>query len=207
MRFNGRTFVLAIAMNDSSMDDMNSTPLNKLPPPVLQSRDDRPSVNPPNYQELAQAVDMKSQQPLSFPQQPSPSFPPQPSYHPQSPPPPPPPSPFPHHEFVDQSMYATQSSGMQPTQMYAPSYQYNPRPNWEPGPQEAATGNVFSRFVRAQKSMLLVVAIVLVVLIFVGPRLARMSRFATIDGRLNLLGNIVASVVAGGAFKLASMAV
>jgi hypothetical protein len=61
--------------------------------------------------------------------------------------------------------------------------------------------SLLKRVWNSQKNVLLVVVIVLLALLF-APKLARISRLATIDGRLSLLGKLVAAGIGGGAYKL-----
>lgn len=61
------------------------------------------------------------------------------------------------------------------------------------------------RLLEGNKSALIVALIVFSVLIFGAPRLAKVPRFATPEGRLSLLGAIAISLVAGGLFKVSTL--
>jgi hypothetical protein len=76
-------------------DDLLSTPLNKLPPPVVMSKSDGGgTISAPNYNDLRDSisiptVDENRFQPPPHPQAPPPQYEPQQYYEPILPPPPP----------------------------------------------------------------------------------------------------------------------
>ena len=191
-------------MSDGSLDDMNATPLGKLPAPMVQNNKGKPSVEVPSYRDLLRDVD---------------TTPPQaPAQAPPPPPPPPAPSPPVHPDYgayqVAAPTYATQNTYM-PQVPSTPQYmapppppQYHqPYPDYEPlppePPAERPQGGLLTRLVRSNKSTLVVVAVVFVLLAFVNPRLARVSRLAAADGSLSLLGKLAAAALAGASYRLA----
>ena len=199
----------------SDGDDMNATPLGKLPPPVMQSNKSQPPVEAPSYRDMLQDLESNPRGPTPGPlsqELPQPQsaqvYATQNTYLP-----PPSPSQYPAQQMqqmpqMPQMAYPSYPSypPQQPPPQYAPSAgPYQPLPADEPEP--APQGNLLTRVLRSNKSTLLVVAIVLVTLLFVAPRLAKMQRFQTLDGRLNMLGKVVAAVLAGGTFRVAGLVV
>ena len=181
------------------MDDMNATPLGKLPPPIIQSKQGMPPVDMPNYRDLLSQMESSKGAPTDFlsapmdmqsgPQQPMPMMQPQ------------------QQAMMMQQQPMVMQTQQQPMQPMQPMQPVQPM-QWDagsyPGPPPAAEGHggLVMRFVRANRSTLLVVAVVLLTLLFVAPRLARVQRFATLDGQLSLVGKVAAAAVAGGAHRL-----
>lgn len=184
-------------------EDMNATPISKLPPPVLQTKQGQAPVELPNYRDLLTEMESSaaSQQLQAFPQQqqsaPSlPTPPPQQYAAPQqyspppySPPPPPPysyaPTPHAFDPYVD--VHATPA----------------PAPLDAPAPEEGW----LQRTLKANKPTLVVLAVVLLTLLFVVPRLSRMPRFVGLDGQLSLLGKGAAAAVAAVAYRLSLLVI
>lgn len=181
-------------------EDMNATPISKLPPPVLQTKQGQAPVELPNYRDLL--TEMESSAVQALPQSAPPPPPPQqqqqqyaappPPYSPPpySPPPPPPPysyAPAPHayDPYVD----------VHDTPSPAPLEAAEPQEGW------------FQRTLKANKPTLVVLAVVLLTLLFVVPRLSRMPRFVGLDGQLSLLGKGAAAAVAAAAYRLALLVI
>jgi hypothetical protein len=224
------------------MEDMNATPLGKLPPPVLQTKQGMPPVEMPNYRDLVNQMETSRAQAPS--QHPPPA---QPSSQPVHAPSPPPPMHQPTMlDALQQQQLGDASYGMQQQQpacgpgyggfSNTPGYGgtnyggqgyggfgnggYGGFPNYGGGQgydyapasddltyAAEDKGGFFAKLVRTNKSTLIVVAVVFLVLLFAVPRLARMPRFGTFDGQLNTLGKAAAAGIAGGAYRLALLAV
>ena len=187
-------------------DDMNATPLAKLPAPVLQSKTSQAPLEAPNYRDLLTDLDQSSR-------------------HRQSPVEPPPQQPPPQYDqqylqpqqaqaqaqAQQQMMYSPQQEPPPlqgfpthptwPTQAYAP--QRPPSPSRRPA-LAAPPKSVAWRLLLANKTPLIVVVILFLALVFAVPRMVRVGRLATAEGRLNVLGAVALSVTAGGVFKLAT---
>lgn len=188
-----------------SDDDMNATPLGKLPAPLVQNNKGKPAVDVPSYRDLLRDMDSQPQAAATaMPATPGPAAPtdygPQPTYPPAMQPPP---------QYAPQPpmQYAPQPPPPQYPQPQMPPHhpyhhEYEPLPPAEA--PETKQGGLLARLVRANKPTLFVVVIVLLTLVFVGPRLARMQRFAAADGTLNMLGKVTAAALAGGAFRVAN---
>ena len=204
-------------MADGS-DDMNATPLNKLPPPILQSKQNQAPVDAPNYRDLLNDMDkpQPALQPLPQPnqlapmqsmQQPMPQQQgvqvpqpmQQPVYNPYAPQPPqlaPQLPQLPLGEGYGGGAYGYDQRG---------SYGYDPR-GYEDAFAQPRDDGFLKRFIRSNKTTLTVVAIVLLTLMFVVPRLSKVPRFATFEGQLNLLGKVAAAAIAGGAYRITLLA-
>ena len=196
-------------MTEVVTEDMNATPLAKLPPPVLQSKQSQPPLELPNYRDLLHDVDHSKQgqqpQQLQQLQQPMQQLQPlqpqrsqsqqfhhqqpqqqflaaQQQHHNQQ-----------HHmpqEYMNQDVYATQNTYV-PQQygnpMYAPQQQYYPPPTPnmpmmpDDGPAAERSGNALVRFIKSNKATFVVILLVFVTLFFVGPRLAKYPKFSATD--------------------------
>lgn len=212
-------------------EDMNATPLNmlsKLPPPVMQTKQGQPPVEMPNYRDLLNSVESSRGQPQGPP-------PAQPTSTPVFAPQPPPSQYMPQYDTMHQAppqydMQAPPQYMPPPTQYMQPAQPMQPPPQYaQPAPpqfdygQYAGVGDTYDdeepaapregflkRCLRANKSALLVAAIVLLTLVFLVPRLTRIQRLATFDGqtwRLSMLGKVAAAAIAGGAYRVALLAV
>lgn len=202
---NAREFSVHRGMNDGQVEDMNATPLSKLPPPVMQTKQGQAPVEPPSYRDLL--TEMES----------APHAQPQPMSSSQPPPPPPPPQYAPPQYAQPQyaqSQYAQpQWPPTPPPRAYDPYYDL-PDPAHTPpaaalsdAPLAAAEEGTLKRLVKANKSTLVVLGVVLLTLLFVLPRLARMPRFVGLDGQLSLLGKGAAAAIAALAYRLTLLVV
>lgn len=214
------------ARTGMSDEDMNATPLGKLPPPIIQSKASMAPVDAPNYRDLLNDMDRSSAQGMPG------SMPPGPGVQPLSPGPamqsmqPMQPmqsmqsmQPMQTMQAMPSQMpqeYATQNTYMPPQQSYSPSYsppyspQYSPQysPPYSADFEKPQTGGFLKRFLRDNRTTFVVVAIVFVTLLLVVPRLARMQRFGSVDhpGQLTMLGKLVAAAVAGTAYRVSLFA-
>ena len=188
-------------------DDMNATPLTKLPPPVLQSKTSQMPVEAPNYRDLLTDVDQNARHRGSM-QSPTPMMEPLPSM-----PPPPPPQQHQQHPPQQQMMMYSPQQDLQaapmggfpthptwPSQAYPPPRPPTRRPLAAPPPKTS----VAWRLLLDNKTPLIVVVIMFLALVFAVPRMVRVGRLATAEGRLNVLGAVALSVTGGGLFKLAT---
>lgn len=178
-------------------DDMNATPLAKLPPPVLQSKVGQMPVEAPNYRDLLTDMDQSAHRGPIQPQ----------SAAMLTMPPPPPQSVM--EAPLSPSMYAPQSPPplSYPTHPAWPSPAYHHHHPASPPPpplHPPRKSSVAWRLLRANKAALFVVVLMFLALVVAVPRLVRVPRFATLEGRLNVLGALAVSVTAGGMFKLAT---
>lgn len=190
-------------MGDASVDDMNATPLGKLPPPIMQSKQALPAIDAPNYRDLLNEMERKTVQPT---QAKATEF----AYMPPSQP-------------VQQVQPVQQAQQVQPMQQVQQSMQPPPPRQYydtsyypeyeeqygavEEEPVLENNGSLLSRFLSAHKAALIVMAVVLVALVFLVPRLTQMPRFAGVDGRLNMLGKLVTASAAGSAYHIALLVV
>ena len=196
-------------------EDMNATPmsvLDKMPPPLLQSKAAQGPVELPNYRDLLNEMEqsnptggagmgspppprsshmplLEQQSPQHMPQQMMQQMPQQmPQHMPQQ---------MPQQTYAPQQMYYPPQQ-----QQYVTPYQ-TARPRAPPRAPPPPKSNLVVRVLRNNKAVVAVVVIVFVLLAFVLPRLLRMPRFATPEGRLKILGTLAASISCGGVFKLA----
>jgi hypothetical protein len=138
--------------------DMNATPLSKLQP-VVQSRADGPRVEPTNYTDLLNTMDVNSHQPAAQPPPPAYSSPP--AYY-QDPP---------------ADYYAA------PPQQAAPQIVYVPEPA-----APAPAGGSLTRLLRQHKDILVVAALAFAAMHFGAPRLRGVPALVNATGGLNMLG-------------------
>lgn len=140
--------------------DMNATPLSKLQP-VVQTRADGPRVDPPNYTDLLNTMDVHSQPEAAaqaqYYQEPAPAA----QYYQQSPP----------------EMYHQQ-----------PQIVYVPEPAQAAAPAAAGGGGALTRALRQHKDILVVAALAFVAMHFGAPRLRGVSALVNATGGLNMLG-------------------
>jgi hypothetical protein len=139
--------------------DMNATPLSKLQP-VVQTRADGPRVDPPNYTDLLNTMDVHSQPEAAaqaqYYQEPAPAA----QYYQQPP-----------------EMYHQQQ----------PQIVYVPEPAQAPAPA-AQSGGALTRALRQHKDILVVAALAFVAMHFGAPRLRGVSALVNATGGLNVLG-------------------
>lgn len=179
-----------------SEEDSHATPLNKLPPPIMQTKQGMPPVEMPSYEKLMTEASRPQQdfatQSMMLPPpnaMPPPMQPPMQQY---SQPPMPPMQPYPQPPVQQQY-----------PQSYAPEFYPG---HYQDAPDKPKPG-LAARLLQANRATLIVVAVVFLVLLFVVPRLACMPRFSTPEGQLSVLGKLAASAVAGGAFHVTKMMV
>jgi hypothetical protein len=186
----------------ADLDDMNATPMSKLPPPVMQSKQGMPTLESPSYQDLLQdterhrpgAAPLPAAAPLTAPpmhsQQPASDAMTAQQYQ------------YMMHMMQLQHQAAAQASAQAPAQAsaHAPAQAAAHAPLPPPPPQSWLVTHV-----RHHRMFLSVCVVVFVLLMFVIPRLARVARFATFDGKLNLMGTAAASVIAASLVGVTSL--
>lgn len=190
----------------ADFDDMNATPLGKLPMPVVQSKGDAPRVDgrSTSYEDLLKEMRQAppQQQPPLQPQlqpqlqqpQPQPQFgahqfqPQQPQPQPQFQPP----------QFQPQYQ---QPQYQQPDDDYEPHYARRPRRRPRPPPPPPRWAAQLAKY----KSSLLVAVVVFLVLLYAAPRLAQLvpRLVSPASGRFNVAGIAVIAVASGGVHRLA----
>jgi hypothetical protein len=142
--------------------DMNATPLSKLQP-MVQTRADGPRVDPPNYTDLLNTMDVQPAAAAAAPVQ----------YYQDEPP--------------------TQYSQQQPDMyhQYAqqqPQIVYVPEPAQRAPPPATDGGGALTRALRQHKDILVVAALAFAAMHFGAPRLRGGSALVNSTGGLNVLG-------------------
>lgn len=218
-------------MAEASLDDYNATPMGKLPPPVMQSKQSMPPIDAPNYRDLLKEMDHAHVQPAPATKE----YATQSTYLAQQPPPaampqmpaqmPPQMQPQVQPQMLPQVQAHPQAARTPYASSQPPQYQAGAHEGYygsnnddyynaeyedyaaEAQPEGAQKRSLLSRLVASHKPTLVVIAAVFLVLFFIVPRLARMPRFATFDGHLNLLGKMAAAAAAGGAYHVSLLVV
>ena len=187
-------------MSDGALEDMNATPLGKLPPPALQTKQGQVPVEAPSYRDLLSEMESSARQPQQLQQGPLP-------------PPPPPPPPMPQYAPQQYSPPPPQQYSPPPPQQYGPdpyataAPYYSPYPDPPPLQPAAPAESTMQRLLRANKAALVVLGLVLLTLLVVVPRLSRMPRFIALDGQFTLTGKVAASAIAAVAYRLVMLVV
>ncbi|KAI3432531.1 hypothetical protein D9Q98_004080 [Chlorella vulgaris] len=150
----------------------------------------KPVIEPPNYQSMLQEFQAPPQQGQNLLSGPPQDFeaPVQQQFQ----------SPWPEQSQPMHNMNQMQQMNQMHHMMQPAAAQVMPVQQAPEAPQSWV-----GALIASNKAMLAVIAITLVLVMFVLPRLVRMPRFATYDGRLNLLGSLAASAGTGVAYKLA----
>ena len=141
--------------------DMNATPLSKLQP-VVQTRADGPRVDPPNYTDLLNTMDVHSQ-PAAAAAAAAPVQYYQDEYSQQPP--------DTYNQYVQQQ----------------PQIVYVPEPP-KAAPAAAGGGGALTRLLRQHKDILVVAALAFAAMHFGAPRLRGVSALVNSTGGLNMLG-------------------
>lgn len=191
----------------AEFDDMNATPLGKLPMPAVQSKNDAPRMDAASYTDILKEMTSAQREPP--PTAPAPSQahqqqqqpPPQPHHAAPidmaailPPPPPTPPSP------------ASQPQGeaYQPQQQYRVVY---PARRLIGKKRRGGMHRLFDR-VREYRTSALVTAVVFLMLWYVAPKLAHaVPQLLTPSGRFNMAGLAILAVMAGGIHRVADSVV
>lgn len=193
------------ANSASDFEDMNATPLGKLPPmPIMQSKADSPPVDMTantSYADILRTI--KGDQATSVNPQPQPVQLQQPQQGGQA-----------VQGQMDQMQALQAMQAMQAMQYYNPPRQQAPprqqkRRRSPPPPQRKAQGlaGVLRRALGQYKNAALVIAIVFAVMRWVGPKLAAQLPFLsrpTSQG-LSAPGLFLASVLCGGVYRVAEL--
>lgn len=171
-------------------DDMNATPLGKLPLPAVQNKGDAPRLDAVSYDEILKTIKTQDIQAPQAPQAPQFAPPPQPPQH------------APQHA-PQQYEYAAQ---LPPApQQYAPQRQYVPRrrlPVRAP-PAGKCNGGGLVPTLRRYRTSLLVAVVVFAVLLYVAPRLAAAApQLLTPNGKFNAAGLAVVAIACGGIHRV-----
>ena len=192
------------------MDDMNATPLDKLPPPVMQTKMDQPRMDsPPTYTDILHDMDVQKNdmpdQRMQFASQ-------QQGYAQQTMPPPmeqqyttAPPS----HQYQQQpqhSQYMPQHHGGYYESQGPPPQHYThpPPPTYAQPTSDPSKSSFFVSIWASNKHTIIVACIVLVLLLFVMPRFKAMPRFTSDGMSLNALGTVTTALLGAVTFKIAS---
>ena len=141
--------------------DMNATPLSKLQP-VVQTRADGPRVDPPNYTDLLNTMDVHSQPAAAAAAAAAPV------------------------------QYYQDEYSQQPPDTYNQYVQQQPQIVYGPEPPTAAPaaagGGALTRLLRQHKDILVVAALAFAAMHFGAPRLRGVSALVNSTGGLNMLG-------------------
>lgn len=189
-------------------DDMNATPLGKLPMPTVQSKTDGPRIDGnTSYTDILKNMSNESSAPSSF-------------AHPVA------------SQAYQQQSYQQQAYQQQPYQQQQPfpasmpSSQYYAPPSkqkkqvkivkkrYDSSSSSESESDAGRRYtgknkswlarVREYKTSILVTVIVFVVLLYVSPRLAQLvPRLLTPVGKFNIIGLLVISSMCGGIHRVA----
>ena len=183
----------------AEFDDMNATPLGKLPMPAVQSKGDAPRVDMgTSYTDILKEMSKSRDAPQAPPQAAAPQLPPRPQQmhpqqmHPQM-------HLQPHDERPDAAEFVPREG------FYVPQ-----RP--PPQPHVAARPPSMGRHkrsrgawdkVREYRTSLLVAGIVFVLLWYIAPKLAAAApQLLTASGRFNLAGLAIIAAMAGGIHRV-----
>ena len=188
--------------NAAEFDDMNATPLGKLPMPAVQTKGDAPRVDMgTSYSDILNEMSREASQP-AVAHQPSSIAHQQmhPAAVPAAPPTPPLQQPLQHAHTEAYAEY----SPPPPTE----SYGYGPPPPRVPLRRPAVVPRRRKPSVwhtlKEYKSSLLVAAIVFALLRYVAPKLAgSVPQLLTPSGRFNAMGLTIIALMAGGVHRLA----
>ncbi len=196
----------------SYADDMNATPLNKLPPPLVQSKQDAGAAAPPNYKDLLNNMDVnagnagpsRAQQQMMMMQQ---------------------------QDDGDDEQYYPQQQQQYPPQMYGPPPPgmypgYNTYNSYEPPPQRHEPSHRSSKktksalkdkksgggggggvmgFLKANKNVLIVAIVAFLAMRFVAPRLRAFPMMLSPMGGLSAPGMAIVALLIGASTKVADM--
>lgn len=188
----------------SYADDMNATPLNKLPPPVVQSKHDMGSTAPPNYKDLLTNMDVnaggppvsRAQQMMMMQQQDEPE-----EYYPQQ-----------QQQQPQQMMYGPPPPGMFPGYNTYNSYDPPPQqPRHEPShrsskkPKSALkdkSGGGVMGFLKTHKNVLIVAIVAFLAMRYLAPRLRAFPMMLSPMGGLSAPGMAVVAIIIGASTKV-----
>ena len=196
------------------MDDMNATPLDKLPPPVMQTKMDQPKMDSaPTYTDILHDMDIRKnqmpdqsmqqysaaqaqqQQQVAYAQQQTMGPPPDHQYT----------APVYQQQHPHQQQHQSQYMPPQYYETHGPPQQYAcPQPLPPAIDQVASKSPLIASLWTSNKLTLIVAGIVLILLWMVIPRFKTMPRF-THDGlSLNVLGTATTALLGAVTFKIAS---
>lgn len=198
--------------NAAEFDDMNATPLGKLPMPAVQTKGDAPRVDMgTSYSDILKEMSREASQPPAVAHQPS-SIAHQ-QMHPPAVPAAPPTPPLQQQQLQLQQPH--QQAHTEAFAEYSPpppaeSYGYGPppprapvrlrRPTVVPRRRKPSVWHTLKEY----KSSLLVAAIVFALLRYVAPKLAvSVPQLLTPSGRFNAMGLTIIALMAGGVHRLA----
>ena len=190
------------------LDDMNATPLGKLPLPAVQSKGDGPKVDMgTSYADILKQMNAPKGEAAPQQQQYQQQFSPAAAST--------------AHQYQQQFMPPVQYQNYeavpheerqprQPRQQAAPPRRsrvaaHPPPPPAKRRPREEAGPGWLAR-ARQYKSSLLVAAVVLVVLMYVSPKLAQLvPRLLTPMGKFNFAGLLIVAALCGGIHRVADV--
>lgn len=194
----------------SYADDMNATPLNKLPPPVVQSKQDLVGpAAPPNYKDLLTNVDINSmaspapsraQQQMMMMQQQQEDD--DDEYYPQQ-----------QQQQPQQMMYGPPPAGMYPgyntynsydppPQRHEPSHRSSKKSKSALKDKKSSGGGVMG-FLKTHKNVLIVAIIAFLAMRYVAPRLRNFPMMLSPMGGLSAPGMAVIALLIGMSTKVA----
>lgn len=197
----------------SYADDMNATPLNKLPPPVVQSRQDAGPSAPPNYKDLLTNVDVnargappsRAQQQMMMMQQQQQQEEdvPDDEYYPQQQP-----------QQPQHMMYGPPPQGMYPgyntynnydlPQKHEPSHRSSSKKKSALKDKKGGgNGGGVMGFLKANKNVLIVAIVAFLAMRFVAPRLRNFPMMLSPMGGLSAPGMAVLALLIGASTKVA----
>jgi hypothetical protein len=192
----------------SYADDMNATPLNKLPPPVVQSKQDLMGPTaPPNYKDLLTKMDVNAGPPtasraqqMMMMQQQQDDEPEE--YYPQQ------------QQQQQQMMYGPPPQGMFPGYNTYNSYEPPPQqqqPRHEPSHRSSKklksalkdkNGGGIIGFLKANKNVIIVAIIAFLAMRYVAPRLRAFPMMLSPAGGLSAPGMAVIALLIGASTKV-----
>lgn len=180
-------------------DDMNATPLGKLPMPAVQSKGDGPRVDmTPSYSEILEQMKKPPQQ--EVPQ--APQAPQQLAGNPLAGNPL---ADFQQQHFPQQ--HPSAAMGPPPRQRPPRHYMPPPRRRPEPAPLRRSKhtgGGGVKSVLRTYKSSILVACTVLAVLMYVAPKLAQtVPQLLAPTGKFNTVGLLMLAIMCGGIHRVA----
>jgi hypothetical protein len=192
----------------SYADDMNATPLNKLPPPVVQSKQDLMGpAAPPNYKDLLTKMDVnaggppaasRAQQMMMMQQQDDEPE----EYYPQQ------------QQQQQQMMYGPPPQGMFPGYNTYNSYDPPPQPQPRHEPSHRSSKKLKSAlkdknggggvmgFLKKHKNVIIVAIVAFLAMRYVAPRLRAFPMMLSPVGGLSAPGMAVVALLIGASTKV-----